>query len=106
LEEDGDIVGQQFQTSIGRIDILAQRKDGKGWLVIELKKGRSGDQVVGQLLRYIGWIKKEKAQEKDEVRGLIIVGDKTDKLKYAIETVKNIDLMVYSVNFELHKGDK
>lgn len=106
LEEDGDIIGQQFSTPVGIIDILAKRKDGKGWLVIELKKGRSGDRVVGQLLRYIGWVKKEKAQDGDEVKGLIIVGDKTDKLRYALETVKNIDLMVYSVNFKLSKSDK
>jgi len=106
LEEDGDMVGQQYPTPIGIIDILAQSKDGKEWLVVELKKGRSGDQVVGQLLRYIGWIRKEKAKEKEEVKGLIIVGEITDKLKYALETVDNVDLMVYSVNFKLRREDE
>lgn len=103
LEEDGDMVGQQYITPIGKIDILAKSKDEREWLVIELKKGRSSDQVVGQLLRYIGWIKKEKAKEEEEVRGLIIAGEKDDKLKYALETVNNIDLMTYSVSFKLRK---
>jgi len=105
LEEDGDIVGQQYVTPIGRIDILAKSKDGREWLVIELKKGRSSDQVVGQLLRYIGWIKKEKAKEKEKVRGLIIAREKDEKLKYALETVTNIKLMTYSVSFKLQRGN-
>ncbi len=103
IEEDGDVVGQQYTTPIGRIDILAKSKDNKEWLVIELKKGRIGDQVVGQLLRYIGWIKKNKAGDGEKVKGLIIVGEKDDKLTYSVSAVDSIDLMTYSVSFKLNK---
>ena len=103
LEENGDIVGQQYFTPIGKIDILAKSKDGSEWLIVELKKGKSNDQVVGQTLRYIGWIKKNKAKGNEKVKGLIIVREKDDKLRYALQSVNNIDLMTYSVNFKLQK---
>lgn len=52
-EEDGDIVGKQYPTDAGPIDILAVSKDKSELLVIELKKGRASDGVVGQILRYM-----------------------------------------------------
>ncbi len=53
-EEDGDPVGQQYATDAGQIDILAVSKDKSRLLVVELKRGRASDVVVGQVLRYIG----------------------------------------------------
>lgn len=46
-EEDGERVGQQFPTDTGPIDILAISKDRKTLLVVELKKGRASDVVIG-----------------------------------------------------------
>lgn len=103
LKEDKEVVGQQYITSIGRIDILAKSKDEKEWLVIELKKGKNSDQVVGQILRYITWIKENEAKGNEKVRGLIITREHDDKLKYAIRATENIELMTYSVDFKLHK---
>jgi restriction system protein len=48
--EDGEVVGQQYQTDTGPIDVLAISKDKKILLVVELKKGRASDSVVGQNL--------------------------------------------------------
>jgi len=101
LEEEGKIIGQQYVTSIGRIDILAKSNDNNEWLIIELKKGKSDDQVVGQVLRYIGWIKENLAEEKETVRGLIITKDKDDRLLYALKTLINVSLMTYTVRFDL-----
>jgi restriction system protein len=47
-------------------------KCGRRYLVIELKKGRSSDVVVGQILRYMGFIKNELAVNGESVRGIII----------------------------------
>jgi hypothetical protein len=52
-EEEGEPVGQQYITDTGPLDILAVSKDKKRLLVVELKKGRASDVVVGQILRYI-----------------------------------------------------
>jgi restriction system protein len=40
--------GQQFETDIGTIDILAVERHSDSFVVIELKKGRPSDQVIGQ----------------------------------------------------------
>jgi restriction system protein len=53
-EEEGERVGQQFATDTGPIDILAISKDKKRLLVVELKKGRASDVVVGHGLRQRG----------------------------------------------------
>jgi restriction system protein len=51
FEEGGEKVGAQYQSDTGPLDILAVRKDKKELLVVELKKGRASDAVVGQVLR-------------------------------------------------------
>lgn len=101
--EDGEAVGQQYSIDSGRIDILALSKDKKTWLVIELKKGKATDTVVGQTLRYIGWVKKNEANVDQEVQGLIIAGDKDERLLDALETLRNVGFMTYSVSFDLKK---
>ena len=103
LEEDGDIVGQQYSIPIGIIDILTKSKNDKEWLVIELKKGKSSDRVVGQILRYIGWVKENMAKQHEKVEGLIVIREKDEKLDYALKTINNIKVMRYSVSFKLHK---
>ena len=51
--EDGELVGQQYPSDTGPLDILAVSKDKRTLLVVELKKGRASDHVVGQITRYI-----------------------------------------------------
>lgn len=103
LEEDGDLIGQQYDTKIiGRIDILAKSKDGNEWLVIELKRGRSSDEVVGQVLRYIGFVTEHLASEGQTVKGLIILGSHDDRIRYALKTLPNVSLQTYEVNFKLN----
>ena len=64
------IQGIEFDTKeVGRIDLLCTDQQGN-FVVIEIKKDRSGDKVVGQIQRYMGWVKKHLAGDKD-VRGII-----------------------------------
>jgi hypothetical protein len=93
--------GNQYPTDVGRIDILAVRKGGPGYLVIELKRNQSTDQTVGQVLRYMGWVKKHLATQGEPVEALI-VSHKVDKgAQYALTTVANVRLMTYEVEFRL-----
>jgi restriction system protein len=50
--------------------------------VIELKNGRSSDQVIGQTLRYMGWVKDELCKDGQAVKGRIICRDSDLKLSY------------------------
>jgi restriction system protein len=102
-EEDGELVGQQYETDTGKIDILAESKDGKELLVIELKKDEASDSAVGQILRYMGYIKEQIAEKDQVVRGLIIAFDDNIKVKRALTMVQNIDFCTYKVNFSLSK---
>ena len=49
FEVDGELVGQQYQSDTGPMDILAIKKDKSQLLVVELKKGRASDEVVAGL---------------------------------------------------------
>ena len=93
--------GQQYATDIGPIDILAFERKSNSFVVIELKKGRPSDQVVGQILRYMGWVKKNLCKDGQAVKGLVICRDPDVKLTYALEMTNNIDVRYYSVSFKL-----
>ncbi len=91
----------QYPTDIGPIDILARDRSNQDWVVIELKKGRSSDAVVGQLLRYMGWVKRHKAADGEGVRGIIITGASDDRIKYAMLVSQGISFYTYRVSFDL-----
>ena len=97
--------GKQFQTpDAGRIDILAISKTKDRFLVIELKRGRASDIVVGQTLRYMGCIKEHYADENQTVEGVIIGLEDDQKLRYALSAVPAIRFYRYEVNFRLIDG--
>ena len=103
IYKDEDNFGQQFPTDTGPIDILAISKDNKEVLVVELKKGRASDKVVGQIQRYMGYIKSEIANDNQEVKGLII-GLRDDLgLKHAISINPDIEFRKYQIRFDLIK---
>ena len=96
--------GQQYATDIGPIDILAVEETTKAFVVIELKKGRPSDRVVGQILRYMGWVKRNLCDDGQTVRGLVICRDHDPKLTYALEMTNGIDVRYYSVSFKLKEN--
>ena len=100
-EEDGERVGQQYQSDTGPLDILAVSKDKKRLLVVELKKGRASDAVVGQVLRYMGFVKEFLAENDQEVKGAIIALDDDQKMRRALAMVSNVDFYRYEVSFKL-----
>src|SRR5690606_5213775 len=104
LYQDEETSGRQYRTSIGYIDLLAIDRDNEKFVVVELKKGRSSDQVVGQILRYMGWVKENLTVDeyrKYSVRGIIISREKDDNLEYALRMVPNLNVYSYSVSFTL-----
>ena len=103
-EEDGEKVGQQFPSDTGPLDILAVSKDRKTLLVVELKRGRVSDVVVGQIQRYMGYVKEELCEPGQNVRGIIIGLDDDKRIKRALAVAQDIDFYRYEVNFKLTKG--
>lgn len=103
-EEDGERVGQQYATDTGPMDLLAVSKDKKTLLVVELKKGRASDAVVGQILRYMGYVQEELAEPGQAVRGVIIALDDDQRIRRALAVVSNIEFYRYQISFKLLKG--
>lgn len=102
-EEDGELVGQQYPSDTGLIDILAISNDKKTMLVIELKRGRTSDVVVGQVQRYMGFVKEELLEQNQTVKGLIIGLEADNKLKRALSVCQNIEFYRYQIDFKLIK---
>jgi len=92
--------GAEYQTDVGRIDLLCKDENGN-FVVVELKKLREGDRALGQLLRYMGWVK-EKIAEGKKVRGILITHEFDENLDYAVKEVENkVKLKYYAIKFEL-----
>jgi restriction system protein len=102
-EEDGEKVGQQYPSDTGLIDILAISKDKKELLVVELKKGRVNDVVVGQVQRYMGYVQDELAEDNQKVKGVIIAFEDDIKIHRALSVAPNIDFFTYKIHFKLEK---
>jgi len=102
-EEEGDPVGQQYPADTGFMDILAISKDRRELLVVELKKGRASDAVVGQIQRYMGYVLEELAEDGQKVKGIIIALDDDPKIRRALAVTRNIEFYKYQVSFKLKK---
>lgn len=99
--DEADRPARQFPTSIGVMDFLCEDTENGDLVVIELKKGRPSDNVLGQCQRYMGWVKQHLARPGQEVRGLIIAPEPDERLTYALSVAPKIELRYYKVDFEL-----
>lgn len=104
VEEEGQLVGQQYPSDTGPIDILAISKDKRELLVVELKKGRISDVVVGQIQRYMGYVKEVIAEDNQTVKGVIIALEDDIRLTRALAVTQNIEFYKYKVSFKLEKA--
>jgi restriction system protein len=102
-EEDGE-KGQQYQTDTGPLDILAVSRDKKHLLVVELKKGRASDSVVGQTLRYMSYVQEELAEEGQTVLGAIVAHEDDARIRRALTMTPSISFYRYQVSFKLVKA--
>lgn len=91
--------GIEYPTAIGPIDLLAVDDSGV-FVVFELKRARVPDKAIGQLARYMGWVKQTIGKDRD-VRGVIVAKTITDNLRYAVSVFPNVSLFEYEVEFHL-----
>ncbi|MGB7531612.1 MAG: endonuclease NucS domain-containing protein [Halobacteriota archaeon] len=99
IEEGLELKEKEYDTkSAGRIDLLCIDRN-RDFVVIETKKGKESDKVVGQIQRYMGWINRNLAKNGENVRGIIIVNEFDEWLDYAVSVNDNIQLKYYEVKF-------
>jgi len=73
-------------------------------MVVELKRGRASDVVVGQVLRYMGFVKEEIAENDQSVEGVIIALEDDKKLRRALAAMPSVSFYRYQINFKLVKA--
>lgn len=99
--EADDQSGRQFPAGAWSIDFLCTDKANDDFVVIELKRGKTSDATVGQVLRYMGWVAENLVKSGQKVRGIIISQEVDDALKYAVKGLSNVSVLTYKVDFKL-----
>lgn len=94
--------GVEYPTSVGPVDILATANDG-AFYVFELKRANGADRAIGQLARYMGWVKQNLGLSKD-VHGVIVARNISEQLRFARTVVPNIHLFEYQISFTLRQS--
>jgi RecB family endonuclease NucS len=92
------IPGRQYPTDVGTIDLLCIDKDKK-FVVIEIKTEKGSDKTVGQITRYMGWVKQNLANN-EEVRGIIIVHEVDERLEYSVMVLSNVEIKYYKIDLK------
>lgn len=89
---------REYRTDVGNIDILVEHP--KAIYVLEFKRDKTSDAVLGQILRYMGWLKLHLKTEKP-IYGVIIAKEIDERLKYAVSGIKDVETDVYSLWVDL-----
>jgi RecB family endonuclease NucS len=94
-------IGRQFETRVGRIDLLCE--DGSGaFVVVELKAEQADDAAVGQVLGYVGCVASDEGSGR-AVRGILIARGFTDRARSAAHQA-GIKLVRYLVEFSFEEA--
>ena len=104
LYEDEGITGIEFPVGRRFIDLLAIDRD-ENLVVIELKVSRGYDRVVGQLMRYMAWIRQNQADSNQRIRGVIVARKISEDLLLACSVVANVELFEYQLSLSLKRVD-
>jgi hypothetical protein len=95
--------GRQYRTSdppVGIIDFLATDDSGN-FVVIELKRGDAPRKAIGQILGYMGWVKRRLCTSGQSVHGVLVVKDAKPTLRLAAHVVPNLKVQEYQLSFAL-----
>lgn len=97
--QDEDFSGVEFPVGGRFIDILAVDCLGD-YVVVELKVSRGHERVVGQILRYMAWVKKHIASGKN-VRGIIVANEVSEDLQLAASLIPGLQLFEYTISMKM-----
>ena len=103
-EDEEGINGIEFPAGGRFVDILAVDSNGD-FVVIELKVSRGDDRVVGQLMRYMAWIRRNLADANQNVRGVIVAREISEDLLLACSLLDGVQLFEYKLSLTVKQVD-
>lgn len=98
-----EVKGREYLNLNNKIDILCTDKN-RNYVVVELKVKRTTDYVVGQVSRYMGYIRQE--WNHVTVRGIIVTPEYNKNLEYAVSNVPNVTIKYFKINVEFTDPEK
>jgi endonuclease len=105
LYESDGLSGIEYNAGGRFIDILAIDATG-AFVVIELKVSKGYDRVIGQLLRYMGWVETNLTDGKS-VRGMIVCSEITQDLVLATNHIADrVALFEYNLTFNINQKER
>ena len=72
------------------------------FVVLELKLSRGADKAMGQLSRYMSWVKRNLSKGK-KVKGVIVAESVDEKLKYGASITPQPALFEYELDFKIRE---
>lgn len=69
---------------------------------MELKRERGPDRALGQLARYMGWVRAHLAAGAD-VRGAVVARHIDERLRYAAAAMPGVLLLEYDIRFDVRE---
>jgi hypothetical protein len=93
--------GRQYPAGQWSIDFLCKDANTDDFVVVELKRGKTSDAAVGQILRYVGWVEENLAKPGQKTQGIIIASAVDEALRLAVRNLPAISVMTYKVDFHL-----
>ena len=101
----GRINGRQYKVGERRIDILAVDSK-KNFVVVEFKRSAGHEKVLGQIARYMSFIRKTLVnQSGQKVRGIIIARRITEDLRQSATEIPDLELREYEIELKFKKCD-
>ncbi|MBU2576217.1 MAG: DUF91 domain-containing protein [Nanoarchaeota archaeon] len=92
-------------TTYGRDEADFVAKDEKGdFVVIELKVSTS-DKALGQIQRYMGWVKRHLCKNGEEVKGIIVGENDDPRLEYALLVAKDIEFKKIKLDIHINESE-
>lgn len=96
--------GRQILTPVNSIDLLGYQESHRTWWVFELKRGRPADSVVGQISRYLGWIRDARSEFEEHATGAIIAERVDSRLRYAVRANPNLSVWTYDQELNIREA--
>jgi hypothetical protein len=80
-DDEGELLGLDFETPVGGIDLLAQDRNG-GFVVVMVPEPGELATIIPEILVRIGWVRKHMARGAD-VHGVVVVEQLPESVAYA-----------------------